>query len=361
MAVCAVCMIAPAYGQPAAPEGTPATAAPVTAPAPLRGMSLRPHMTLLLPTRSPDFSRAAEAVRNGVLAARDVLMPDMEVVVADTDDSSEAVLAAYREAAAQSPVAIVGPLTRSAVQAIASAIDVLTPTVALNVIDAAPPHIVMFALQIEAEARQIARLALADLRVREPGRSPTALVVTSEAPLHKRAAQAFQAEFVNAGGAVVATVDINAERGAALQTRLAATSPALVFLAVDAALASAARPYARDLPVYGTSQLNARADRVRQIDLEGVRLVDMPWLVQREAPEVRRYARGEDLVRYSADLDRLYAMGIDAFRLALDLGAGRENIGFSGVTGALLVERQHVERRALPAVIRDGDAVPDGL
>lgn len=354
-------MIAPARGQSSAPEGTPATTAPVIAPAPLRGMSLKPHLTLLLPTRSPDFARAAEAVRNGALAARDVLMPDMEVVVADTDDTPEAVLAAYREAAASSPVAIIGPLTRPAVQAIAADIDVLTPTLALNVIDAAPPHIVMFALQIESEARQVARLAVADLRAREPGRSPTALVVTSGAPLHKRAALAFQAEFANAGGAVLATVDMSVERGPALQTRLTATAPALMFLAVDAALASAVRPYARELPVYGTSQLNVRADRVRQIDLEGVRLVDMPWLVQREAPEVRRFARSEDLLRYSADLDRLYAMGIDAFRLALDLSAGRENIGFSGVTGALLVERQHVERRALPAVIRDGQAVLDGL
>ncbi len=356
---CALCIIAPAQAQSV--EGVPAIPSPIEAAPGVHALSLKPHVALLLPTRSPDFARASEAVRNGVLAARDVLMPDMEVVVFDTDDSAESVQNAYRKAADGAPAAIIGPLTRPAVQAIASVVEVLTPTIALNAIDAeVPPNVFMFVLQIEAEAHQVARLAIADLRARDPGRRATAVVITSAAPLHKRAAQAFEEAYVANGGAVLATIDIGAERGNALQTRLAATAPTTVFLAVDAPLASAARPYLRDVAVYGTSQLNTRAERGRQIDLEGIHFVDMPWLVQRDAPAVSRFARSEGLARYSADLERLYAMGIDAFRVAIDAAAGRSSIGFDGVTGAVMVDRQRIERRALPAVIRDGEAVPDG-
>lgn len=351
-------IIAAAPAQPV--EGVPAVTSPVEAAPGLKPLSLRPHVSLVLPTQSPDFARAAEAVRNGVLAARDVLMPDMEVVLIDTDEAPEHVQAAYREAAKNGPVAIIGPLTRPALQAIASQLEVLTPTVALNAVDTpVPPHVLMFALQIETEARQVARLALADLRARDPGRRATAVVVTSAAPLHKRAAQAFEDEYRANGGAVLASIDIGAERGAALQSRLAALGPAQVFLALDAPLASAVRPYLREVPVYGTSQLNLRAEPGRLIDLEGIHFVDMPWLVQRAAPAVSRFARSDELLRYSADLERLYAMGIDAFRIATDAAAGRTPVGFDGVTGALMQEGQRIERRALPAIIRDGEAAPD--
>lgn len=361
LAACAACIIAPAFAQTAADDPPPATTSPVVATPGLRGLALAPHIALLLPMRSPDYARASEAVRNGVLAARDVLMPDMEIVVHEAGDTAEETQAAYRSAAQASPVAIIGPLTRPAVQAISSAVEVLTPTVALNAIDAAvPPNVVMFALLIESEAQQVARLAIGDLRVREPGRQASAVVITSAAPLHRRAAQAFGEAFASGGGTVLATIDAASDRGAALQSRLASAAPALVFLAVDAGIASTVRPYLRDVPAYGTSQLNARADRLRLYDLEGVHLVDMPWLVQRAAPAVSRFARSEELARYSADLERLYAMGIDAFRLALDAATGRASSGFDGVTGALRLEQQRVERRAMPAIFRDGEAVADG-
>lgn len=352
-------IIAAAAAQPL--EGTPAVSTPLGAAQGLQPLALKPHLSLLLPTRSPDFARAAEAVRNGVLAARDVLMPDMEVVVVDTDDVPEHVQAAYREAAKTAPAAIIGPLTRPAVQAIASEVEVLTPTIALNAVDTpVPPNVYQFALQIEVEARQVARLAVSDLRARDPSRRATAVVITSNAPLQKRATQAFIDAYTAEGGSVLATIDIGAERGNALQTRLAATAPAEVFLAIDAPLASAVRPYLRDVVVYGTSQLNTRAEPGRLIDLEGIHFVDMPWLVQRDAPAVSRFARSDALAKYSADLERLYAMGIDAFRIATDAASGRSPIGFDGVTGVLLQDGQRIERRALPAVIRDGEAVPDG-
>ena len=343
--------MAPATGaSPAAGNASPVPAMPV-----------KRHVALVLPLRSADFSRAAEAVRNGVLAARDALYPALEVVLYDSDDTVADVQAAYRSAGAGAPSAIIGPLTRPAVLAIASVLEVLVPTIALNAVDqAVPPNVLMYALQIEPEARQVAAWAYAAQRTLVPSAPPSMIVITGDAPLQKRAASAFAEAFVAAGGRIAATLDASAEPPAVVARRVSNIGAAGAFLAVDIAYASLLRPLMRDVPVWGTSQLNPRNDRVRAIDLDGARFVDMPWLVQPDAPGVALFARNDELARYSADLERLYALGIDALRLAVASAADHPSGALDGVTGSLLIDPPRIERRALPVQIRDGQAVPDG-
>lgn len=336
------------------------TSAPTTSEHP-SAAAPHQHVALVLPLRSPDFARAAEAVRNGVLAARDALYPTLEVVLYDSDDTASDVQAAYRSAGASGPSAIIGPLTRPAVLAISSVLEVLTPTIALNAIDqAVPPNVLMYALQIEPEARQVAMWAAAQQRTLAPSAPPSMVVVVDDSPLQKRAAAAFAEAFVAAGGRIAGTLDASAEPAAVVAKRITAIPASGAFLAVDTHYASLLRPLIRDLPVWGTSQLNTRNDRVRAIDLEGARFVDMPWLVQPDAPGVALFARSDELLRYSPDLERLYALGIDALRLAVARASDHPTGALDGVTGSLLVDPPRIERRALPVQMRDGQPMPDG-
>jgi hypothetical protein len=65
----------------------------------------------------------------------------------------------------------------------------------------------------------------------------------------------------------------------------------MVFLALDQPEARAVRPYVTGaLPVYATSMsIDPRADPVVNVDLQGVRYLDMPWFVQPDHPAVMVY------------------------------------------------------------------------
>ena len=122
-----------------------------------------PHLALLLPLASNALARHAEAVSNGFLAAaRTQGGAPLPVHVYATGDDAQSVIDEYRKALAAGARVIVGPLTRSAVTAIATSAMVMVPTLALNVPDqqvGTPPGFYMLSLQIEAEARQVAQLA----------------------------------------------------------------------------------------------------------------------------------------------------------------------------------------------------------
>ena len=352
------------------------------APAAVRsGQSLSPRlrMALLLPLRSSTLKAAAEMVRDGFRAAhlRDGAAIDVDVV--DTDDSVAGIVSAYRSAAASHDV-IVGPLSRSAVGALASSGVVDRPTIALAQPEASagadgssslPPHMLAIGLSIEDEARQAAGWA-----AREQG-SGRALIVSTGVAWQKRAARAFIGRW-QSGGARVDVMELsvsgNALNGAALtqlKKRLQTDPPAFVFVALDTAqtrqLRAAVDP---GLTLYGTSQLNSLnlAEIVgaeKHPELDGVRLLDLPWQLQADHPAVMAYPRAAvtGAVRRSADLERLYALGIDAFRVAAEIGAGRERFTLDGVTGRLTVQFDGIapatfERVEQQAIYTDGMVLP---
>jgi hypothetical protein len=62
--------------------------------------------------------------------------------------------------------------------------------------------------------------------------------------------------------------------------------------------------------------------------------------------------------RRNADLERLYALGIDAYRVARNIAAQQTDFKLDGVTGNLDIHfgggTPKFERAELPAVYRDG-------
>ncbi|MEO8186602.1 MAG: penicillin-binding protein activator, partial [Burkholderiaceae bacterium] len=135
-----------------------------------------------------------------------------------------------------------------------------------------------------------------------------------------------------------------------------------VFLALGAREASLVRPrIPRGVAIFGTSLLNvgdpvgSPAASALAFDLEGVRFVDMPWLLQPDHPAVMVYPpAGRPMTLETA---RLYALGIDAFRIAQVWMKGEQRFEIDGVTGRLRVDRSksvRVERIPVSAIYRNG-------
>jgi outer membrane PBP1 activator LpoA protein len=322
------------YGAPAA-LASEAAATPAAAPAPVA------HVALLLPTRSAVFARHAGALRDGFLAAsraRD--KPPLPVREYAVSGDVADVLTAYRTAIASGARVVVGPLTRDAVTALAFGEPVPMPTLALNVPEQtgrAPENLFMLSLQVETEARQAAQFAWRDQRRR-------AVVISGGNPVQQRMQSAFIAEFTRLGGTILG--EPIAPDPARIRPALRAEAD-MAFLALDHDTARAVRPYLGAIPGYATSSVHA-GDRgvLAAHDLSGITFVDMPWLIEPDHPAVMVYPRRE---AGAAELERLYALGIDAWRIAELLLAGARDLRLDGVSGELALGPGGIITRALRA------------
>ena len=306
-----------------------------------------PHVALILPLSSPSFGRHADAVRQGFVAAAKVdgnRAPPIRIYAVNEDTLN--VLAIYEQAVELGAQLVVGPLTRTGVAALAASTLVTVPTLTLNTLEPRSPQparMYLFGLAIELEARQIAQLAAGDGR-------RNAYVISDETPLSKRMRQAFVEEFLRLGGTVVAEFSYGADQASLIKLRNAAGLGVadLAFLALDHARAATMRPYlGNSLAIYATSQVYAGKSALAAHELNQVRFVDMPWLLQADHPAVMIYPRPQfgDAVEF----ERLYALGIDAFRIGLELLRRNPELVLDGVTGRITITRDQQFVRELTA------------
>jgi outer membrane PBP1 activator LpoA protein len=309
---------------------------------------------LLLPLDAPDFAPPALAVQKGCEAAIGYAEVRPRLEVARVDADPDRVADAWQAASARGASIIVGPLTRTAVTALATALarqdlygsklsalgedgkPLPAPlTLTLNSpedVAVLPPGFYTFGLVVEQEARAAARLAWGDGK-------RNAVVLQSANALARRASQAFAAEWQALGGRIADVQDLDpagaSESAAKLKARVSADAD-MLFLSADAREARRVRPYLGAQPViYATSQVHdGRSDPGANVDLAGIRFVDMPWLLQADHPAVMVYPRLSEL---SPVLQRFYALGIDACRIAGHLLARRSRVDLDGVTGHLLL------------------------
>ena len=315
-----------------------------------------PHIALLLPMKSKIFGPAANAVEQGFFAAADsnhkrLMMPIR--VYSDFDENSS-VVAAYRQAIANGARAVVGPLTRNGVSALAADRNIPVPTLALNIVDGQfAPQLYFFGMAVEVEARQVAQMA------KQQGLHQ-AIIVTSHTPLSQRLQSAFEEEWTNsahgANRGVLREIEYNGDPS--VFADIADITDTMVFLATDAENSRLIRPYLPNkIPVYATSQVFTGNDNVlANYDLSGVHFVDMPWLLQPDHPAVMIYPRPNPPL--SASRERLYALGIDSFRLIELMLVGNLNsdLPLDGVSGQIHLNGHNFERTAVPAVFAQGRA-----
>ena len=321
------------------------------------------RVALLLPMNSANLGSAAESVRAGFMAAAERDGAGIQVDLIPTGDDVAGTLDAYRRAATTYDV-IVGPLDRPAVSALAGSGSVPRSTVVLNHPEprgALPRGMWSAGLSIEDEARQAAEWAA---REHPHGR---VLILTGSPAWAQRAAGDFEARWSELGhtGQRFALPSADGRVDPALlqdlKARLEIDPPELLFAALDVAELRQVRTFTgAALPVYGGASINpGRTQGLGPTELDGIRVVDLPWLVLRDHPAVMVYPRPAD-PDTPLYMQRLYALGIDAFLVAREL-AVRPGAPFriDGVSGRLTLDAGgQLQRREAAAVYRDGSFTP---
>lgn len=376
-ALCGLCATATA-NTTANAGSSAASSSGETIPAPAPAL----RIGLLLPTRSPVLADAAAAVQQGFVAAHGQEKAagennDIGISIFETGDSAQEVLTGYRMASEKCDL-VVGPLTRSGVAAIAKYGKVSKPTLALAAPESVagsepqvPPDMLVMGLSIEGEARQAADWASFDNSAR------MALVVFTRTAWQRRAATAFDLHWQRLGYQSE-SIELVAQDGYLspkglndLRKRIGSYQSVLVFAALDAVQARQLRQaIGNRIAVYGTSQLNSvavsnRAAAQPAEDMNGMRLLDIPWQLQADDPAIMIYPK---LVlnadrKHNADLERLYALGIDAFRIAQEIARGHRDFDMEGMTGKLSVHLDAMgasfERTVQRAIYRNGVVVAE--
>ena len=345
------------------------------------------RIALLLPLHG-DFTEAANAVRDGFLAAwyadaANAQRPAVEI----HDTSFEAIDVVYTRAVEAGADFVVGPLRRDPVTTIACGDSALVTTLALNETDRrasssgehaqdcdpeqAVRKLYHFTLAPEAEARQIAEHAWIEGFAK-------AVAFTREGNWGERVYRAFAGEWERLGGilldhralppdATAVGEPVSMALGVSRSHERAKDVSRIIGRSVEheprrrhdidfvfiAAFPADARQFmpqlafhhGGELPVYATSHIwSGTPDPTNDRDLDGIVFGDMPWLV---APsESDRLLRGQIEEAFGGRgprLPRLHAFGADAYRLATRLrritGDGLESL--EGHTGRLSVDANH--------------------
>jgi uncharacterized protein len=334
------------------------------------------RIALLLPLNSPTLVSAAQAVQAGFSAAYERDGNDVKVRLFTSGEQPKDVLQAYADAAYEYDI-IVGPLSRDDVAAVVQNEKITKPTIALSQLENEnddevifPHKMLTMGLSLEDEARQIADWAATGKK------SGQAFIVTTNSAWQRRVATAFS-EVWQKRGLTQQSIEIpdvegylSASSMEQLKTRIQTEKPALVFAALDAQQASQVRlVIGTDVPMYGTSQINGLTLAERQTaaptpEMNGVRLVDIPWQLQPDHLAVMSYPPFpmKENQQHQANLQRLYALGIDAYRVAREIAAQQSDFTIDGVTGTLTISFgkgiPSFKRVEQPALYRKGNLVP---
>ena len=347
---------------------------------PERLISRPSHIGLLLPMSGP-FANSAAAIRDGFLAAHyQTGKQDNQTVIQiyDTSNVSD-VTQIYTQAVKDGAQFIVGPLEKNTIATLLNQPDRITlPTLVLNYTDSnetVPPALFQFGLAPEDEARMVAERAWLEDHQQ-------ALVIFPEGDWGNRIFNAFAEHWQQLGGKVAASqtyppntedlsgplrkllnIDASENRAKALRSVLHTSFKFEAWRRHDAdfifmvAMPRQARQippqlkflYAGDLPVYATSHtFDGHRDATKDRDLDGVTFTDIPWLLTPKQFPLR------DLIRKlwpdTADqYARLYALGVDAYRIIPNLDSLRISPyqEFPGATGRLIIDKNNHVRRTL--------------
>lgn len=363
----------------------------------LRELASQPltRIALLLPQEG-QLASVARALRDGFLAAHYQAEqagqnpPQIKLYDSSRIGSLDTF---YQQAQADGVQLVVGPLEKPLVKQLSEREQLPITTLALNYSDAGlegPQQLFQFGLAAEDEAREVSRRAWADGM-----RRAVALVPRGE--WGDRVLNAFRQSWQAQGGTLIAAehVDQPVElarqiadlfqlreseaRARRLQNTLGTSLDAqparrqdvdFIFLAATPQQAQQIKPtlafqYAGDVPVYATSHLFTGAHSQAQYqDLEGIRFCETPWLLDAQDPLRQQVA--EQWPQAGGSLGRLYAMGVDAYRLAPRLGQLKAlpESRVDGLSGSLsLNANQRIERQLPWAEFRGGQVqrLPDSL
>lgn len=318
-------------------------------------------IAVLLP-QSGRMSRAADAIRDGLLAAyyQDSGAASDSPVLHFYDSDGTPPVELLHQARAAGADFIIGPLDRERVDALVKAAPLPLPVLALNVVSGDAADVAGFALAPEDEIQR-----LVEWMTQQGVRRPLLLVAPDEASQrqlhllqaawqqsHPAAPAVFTLDAARKGGIAAAIKELLARQGAATDALVLATP----------ALAQQVRPalayYRSSLPLYSLAAAwEPGGDASALYDLEGMRFCDQPWMLEAARPE--QEALYAALPRPGSSYDRLYAFGADAWTLARSWQALQAGASLPLRTGLLRLEDGHtLHRQPTCAEVRNGTALP---
>lgn len=335
-------------------------------------------IALLLPQDGP-LASVGKALREGFMAAHyQAQQAGQKPPAIEFYDSSRltSLDEFYRKAQADGVQLVVGPLEKPLVKQLSARPQLPITTLALNYSEGqqGPAQLFQFGLAAEDEAREVSRRARADGLHR-------AAIMVPKGEWGDRVLRAFSQDWQANGGSIVATERVDQPvqlaqqiadmfqlrqsegRAKSLQSTVGsqvAAQPSrrqdieFIFLAATPQQAQQIKPtlnfqYAGDVPVYATSHVFSASGDVNQYnDMNGIRFCETPWLLDANDP-LRKQVTAQ-WPQAASSLGRLYAMGVDAYRLAPRLGQLKAlpDSRIEGQSGSLSMTQNQRVVRQLP-------------
>ncbi len=335
---------------------------------------------LLLPL-SGQYKKSSTAIRNGFLAAwyqDNQEKSDIEIY----DANALNIVEVYQQAISDGVDYVVGPLEKEAVNQLADYGELPVQVLALNrqdlkSIEGVNKKLMQFGLSPEDEAVQVAEAAMSDGH-------KLALVITPNIPWGDRIADAFKKRWLELGGGILEhssfqssakdfstpvkellNIDSSEQRGKDLRNKLnikintvtrRREDADFIFTAAVPGDARQLFPQFRfhravDLPVYTTSHVfSGIVDSTKDGDLNGVMFIDMPWILDTTRQlSIIQDALNRNWSQEKSQYRRLYALGIDAYRLIPEMGrlSAERNSFLNGETGDLTLGSNNIIKRKL--------------
>jgi hypothetical protein len=309
------------------------------------GYAAGERLAILLPSGGR-FGAAATAVQDGIQAARRLDTSGQPPAIQLLDSGNpERVRDIHARAIKEGATHVIGPLQKEAVDRLATGPALAVPTLALNQTTQetrGAANLFQFSLSPENEAAEAASKAAAMGRKR-------ALILYPAGAWGERLASAFRDQWQRLGGQIAgqSVYDPTARRHDKTLSKLLEGAKAdVLFLVATQEMAYRIYPQVSlvdsSLTVIATSHVYSGAFQAAQDKvLAGLYFVDIPWMLdtEGEGPLSRRRLSGSSFAMANP-LARLYAMGIDAYRIAPRLTDLARSPGayYPGQTGGLSVD-----------------------
>ena len=305
-------------------------------------------VAVLLP-QSGRYADAAQIVRNGIVAAQAADPQGKRPTLKFYDSAKGSITDLVKQATADGANVILGPLQKRTVETLVNTSSPSVPVLTLNRASGErkpPNNIFQFSLAPEDEAASVANGAWSQGH-------RTAVMLYPEGHWGNRLSRAFRQEWRALGGKMAATQSFDPAAGDFSQTVADLSERAagadFVFLVATAKLARQIWPQIRhkigaDVPVYSTSNIySGRFDPEGDRGLVGLNFVEIPWLLGA--------TQGDSVSSkgLNGKLPRLYAMGVDAYRLGsrLEWMSANSQARVQGKTGILSMDSQRRIHRQL--------------
>ncbi|MCG6970743.1 MAG: penicillin-binding protein activator [Gammaproteobacteria bacterium] len=353
----------------------------------------RPTNIAVIVPMSGRFAKAASAVRNGLLTAyyadsAQTYRPEIRFY--DEGEDPQQIHTIYQQAVSDGADFIIGPLNKEAVTNLAHYKGTHGGVLALNYGDFAddeplPENFFQMSLSPEQEAIHVAEHAWLDGHTK-------AAAIYPDTTWGARVYAAFKARWEELGGTIVEyqtydmkksdyaipikqllNIDESEDRYRTIR-QLARQKVEyeprrrkdvdFIFMAAFSRQGRLLRPQLRfhrgsDIPVYATSHVfsgSKQPDMDR--DMNGVRFSDMPWtLVNHDQNDAMKLQIKTVWPNTSNRYMRLFALGIDAYKIVPELNRMRRNrfTSIQGTTGILYLDiSNRIQRRLLWAQFQEG-------